>query len=359
MAERVVIAAGGTGGHVFPALAVAGELRARGVSVDFIGTAAGMEATLVPEHGFPLHTLQMRGLRGKGLGRWLQAPWRVWRAVLQARRILRRQQTQAVLGMGGYVAAPVGLAAWSLGLPLCLHEQNAVAGLSNRLLAPLARRIFLGFPEAGLRRGEWVGNPVRAEIAALPEPRQRMGHGGPVRLLIMGGSQGAKVLNEIVIAALQALPTAERPEIWHQAGRDHAQAVATRYAEAGIPARVEAFIGDMAGALAWADLAVCRAGAATVAELAAAGLGAVLIPYPFAVDDHQAANARFLEKAGAAVMLRQGGLDGAGLLAVLTPLLAEKEKRLAWAEAARASAKVDAAARVAAACAEMTGYRYA
>ena len=357
MAERVIIAAGGTGGHVFPALAVAGELRARGVSVDFIGTAAGMEATLVPEHGFLLHTLQMRGLRGKGLGHWLQAPWRVWRAVLQARRILRRQQTQAVLGMGGYVAAPVGLAAWSLGLPLCLHEQNAVAGLSNRLLAPLARRIFLGFPGAGLRRGEWVGNPVRAEIAALPEPWQRMGHGGPVRLLIMGGSQGAKVLNEIVIAALQALPTAERPEIWHQAGREHAQAVAARYAEAGIPARVEAFIADMAAALAWADLAVCRAGAATVAELAAAGLGAVLIPYPFAVDDHQAANARFLEKAGAAVMLRQGGLDGAGLLAVLTPLLAEGEKRLAWAEAARASAKVDAAARVAAACAEMTGYR--
>ncbi|OYV73088.1 MAG: UDP-N-acetylglucosamine--N-acetylmuramyl-(pentapeptide) pyrophosphoryl-undecaprenol N-acetylglucosamine transferase, partial [Acidithiobacillus ferrivorans] len=194
MAERVVIAAGGTGGHVFPALAVAGELRARGVSVDFIGTAAGMEATLVPEHGFPLHTLQMRGLRGKGLGRWLQAPWRVWRAVLQARRILRRQQTQAVLGMGGYVAAPVGLAAWSLGLPLCLHEQNAVAGLSNRLLAPLARRVFLGFPEAALRRGEWVGNPVRAEIATLPEPGQRLVHEGRVRLLIMGGSQGAKVL---------------------------------------------------------------------------------------------------------------------------------------------------------------------
>lgn len=357
MAERVVIAAGGTGGHVFPALAVAGELRARGVGVDFIGTAAGMEAALVPAHGFPLHTLQMRGLRGKGLGRWLQAPWRVWRAVLQARRILRRQQTQAVLGMGGYVAAPVGLAAWSLGLPLCLHEQNAVAGLSNRLLAPLARRVFLGFPEAALRRGEWVGNPVRAEIACLPEPRQRLVHEGRVRLLIMGGSQGAKVLNEIVVAALQALPESQRPEVWHQAGRDHAQAVAARYAEAGIPARVEAFIADMAAALAWADLAVCRAGAATVAELAAAGLGAVLIPYPFAVDDHQAANARFLEKAGAAVMLRQGGLDGAGLLAVLTPLLVDGEKRLAWAEAARASAKVDAAARVAAACAEMTGYR--
>jgi UDP-N-acetylglucosamine--N-acetylmuramyl-(pentapeptide) pyrophosphoryl-undecaprenol N-acetylglucosamine transferase len=359
MAERVVIAAGGTGGHVFPALAVAGELRARGVIVDFIGTAAGMEAALVPAHGFPLHTLQMRGLRGQGLGRWLQAPWRVGRAVLQARRILRRQQTQAVLGMGGYVAAPVGLAAWSLGLPLCLHEQNAVAGLGNRLLAPLARRVFLGFPEAALRRGEWVGNPVRAEIAALPEPRQRLVHEGRVRLLVMGGSQGAKVLNEIAIAALQGLPASERPEIWHQAGRDHAQAVAARYAEAGIPARVEAFIADMAAALAWADLAVCRAGAATVAELAAAGLGAVLIPYPFAVDDHQAANARFLEKAGAAVMLRQEGLDGAGLLAVLTPLLIDGEKRLAWAEAARVSAKVDAAARVAEACVEMTGSRYA
>ncbi|MHB1282064.1 MAG: undecaprenyldiphospho-muramoylpentapeptide beta-N-acetylglucosaminyltransferase [Acidithiobacillus sp.] len=360
MADSVLIAAGGTGGHIFPALAVADALRAQGVEVAFAGTAAGMEARLVPERGYPLHTLDMQGLRGKGLGRWLRAPWRVGKAILQARAILRKTQSRVVLGMGGYVAAPVGIAAWTLGRPLCLHEQNAIAGLSNRLLAPLAKRVFLGFPGARLARGEWVGNPVRETIRALPAPQERFSRRhGPAHLLIMGGSQGAKVLNEVSVTALSSMTTAERPAIWHQAGKDHVETTRAAYAQAGIDARVEPFIDDMATALGWADFALCRAGAATIAELAAAGLGAVLIPFPFAVDDHQAANARFLENAGAARMLRQEGLDAVQLRDVLNPLLTDAALRLRWAEAARAQARGDAAATIATACIEYAGGRNA
>ncbi len=356
MVERVLIAAGGTGGHVFPALAVADALRDRGVEVTFAGTAAGMEARLVPERNYPLHILDMQGLRGKGMGRWLRAPWRVSKAVLQARQILRKTRSQAVLGMGGYVAAPVGLAAWSLGLPLCLHEQNAIAGLSNRLLAPLAKHVFLGFPGTRLNRGEWVGNPVRSSIRNLPEPQIRFAaRQGPARLLIMGGSQGAKVLNAISIAAIAAMQPEERPLIWHQSGKDHLDSTRTAYAEAGIQARVEPFIEEVSEALAWADLALCRAGAATIAELAAAGLGAILIPFPFAVDDHQAANARFLEDAGAARMLRQENLNSLELRDILAPLLCDPALRLRWAEAARQQNRGDAAAAVAKACSSPQG----
>jgi len=351
---RVLIAAGGTGGHIFPALAVADCLRRDGLQVDFAGTPQGMETKIVPARGYRLHCLNMRGLRGKGLGGWLLLPWRLGRALLEARRILRACGSQVVLGMGGYASAPVGLAAWTLGRPLCLHEQNAVAGLSNRLLAPLARRIFLGFPHSPWPRAEWVGNPVRPEIAALPPPQQRMAtRTGKRRLLVLGGSRGAKVLNAIVVAALAGLEEGERPEIWHQSGAEHLENTRRAYAEACVVARVDAFIEDMAEALAWADLAICRAGAATVAELAAAGLGALLVPYPYAVDDHQAANAQFLEHAGAGRMLRQEDLDGDSLRSILTPLLADTALLQRWAEAARAQARTDAAQRVAAACEEL------
>lgn len=356
MAERVLIAAGGTGGHVFPALAVADALRDLGVEVAFAGTATGMEARLVPARGYPLHLLEMQGLRGKGLGRWISAPWRVSRAVLQARKILRQTRSQAVLGMGGYVAAPVGLAAWSLGRTLCLHEQNAIAGLSNRLLAPIAQHIFTGFPNTRLPRGEWVGNPVRESIRDLPAPKDRFAdRSGPAHLLIMGGSQGAKVLNTLTVAAIAAMPSSERPQIWHQTGKNHLDHTREAYAEAGITARVDAFIEDMTEALHWADLALCRSGAATVAELAAAGLGAIFIPFPFAVDDHQAANAGFLEKVGAARMLRQEGLSANELRDVLMPLLNDPDLRLRWAEAARQQARGDAAATVADVCVRATG----
>ncbi|MCE5359951.1 undecaprenyldiphospho-muramoylpentapeptide beta-N-acetylglucosaminyltransferase [Candidatus Igneacidithiobacillus taiwanensis] len=352
MAKGVLIAAGGTGGHIFPALAVAGELRARGVRVDWIGTSQGMEQRLVPAAGFPLHALEMQGLRGKGWRRWLSAPWRLARAVLQARRILRSCGAEAVLGMGGYVSAPAGLAAWSLGRRLCLHEQNAIPGLANRLLAPLAKAVFTGFPDTGLPKAQWVGNPVRAAIAELPAPALRFAGraGEPAHLLIMGGSQGAQVINTLVVAAVAALPAAARPEIWHQCGSAHLENTQAAYAAAGVAARVEAFIDDMAAALAWADLAICRAGAATVAELCAAGLGSLLIPFPFAVDDHQAANARFIEDTGAGRMLRQEGLEATQLTAMLHALLPDRGLQLRWAEAARRQARTDAAQVVASAC---------
>lgn len=360
MAERVLIAAGGTGGHVFPALAVADMLRDQGVEVAFAGTVAGMEARLVPERGYPLHTIDMQGVRGKGVGRWLRMPWRVSKAVVQARKIIQQTRSQAVLGMGGYVTAPVGLAAWSMGCPLCLHEQNAIAGLSNRLLAPLAKHVFLGFPGARLPGGEWVGNPVRRSIRELPMPQERFAsHQGPARLLIMGGSQGAKALNSVSVAAITAMPTEQRPQIWHQTGKDHCESTRAEYAAAGIDARVEPFIPDISVALGWADLALCRAGAATVAELAAAGLGAILVPFPFAVDDHQAANAQFLESAGAARMLRQENLHARELRDILSPLLNDPALRLRWAEAARQQSRGDAAAAVARICMHPEGVSHA
>ena len=353
MAERILVAAGGTGGHIFPALAVADVLRQKGCQVDFAGTAQGLESRLVPGRGYPLHLLEMQGLRGKGWLRWLRAPVLLGRAIGQARRIIRECRSEAILGMGGYVSAPVGIAAWTLRCPLFLHEQNSVPGMSNRLLARFARGVFTGFPDSGLPGARWVGNPVRAEIAALPDPALRFaGRDGPVRILVMGGSQGARVLNELSISAFSSLPVSLQPEIWHQAGREHFPAVQAAYAEAGLSARVDPFIEDMAAALGWADLAICRAGAATVAELAATGLGAILIPFPHATDDHQAINARFLESAGAGRMLRQEALDGARLREALVPLLKDSALRLQWAEAARSLARTDAAAQVAAACME-------
>ncbi len=354
MAERILIAAGGTGGHIFPALAVADVLREAGCQVNFAGTARGLESRLVPERGYPLHLLEMQGLRGKGWLRWLRAPWLLGRAIHQARQIIRECRSEVVLGMGGYVSAPVGIAAWTLRRPLFLHEQNSISGMSNRLLARFARGVFTGFPDSGLPHARWVGNPVRAEIAALPDPALRFaGRSGPVRVLVMGGSQGARVLNRLCVSAFSDLAGSLLPEIRHQTGREDFPAVQAAYAEAGVTARVEPFIDDMAAALGWADLAICRSGAATVAELAAAGLGALLIPFPHATDDHQAVNARFLENAGAGRMLRQELLDGPRLRDVLLPLLQDPLLRLQWAKSARSVARTDAATQVAHACMEV------
>ncbi|MEW5791403.1 MAG: undecaprenyldiphospho-muramoylpentapeptide beta-N-acetylglucosaminyltransferase [Pseudomonadota bacterium] len=348
---RVLIAAGGTGGHVFPALAVAEELRAGGASVGFLGTAAGLEARVVPAAGFPLGLMQMAGLRGKGVGRWLAAPWLLLRAIGQARAFLRREAPQVVLGMGGFVSGPAGLAARSLGVPLLIHEQNAVPGYANRLLARVAQAVLTGFPIPTLGRSEWVGNPVRAAIAALPVPEARLaGRTGAPHLLVMGGSLGARDLNRVLLEAMARLAPAERPLIWHQTGQKHFEEVQRAYAEAGVEARVEPFIEDVAAALAWADLALCRAGALTIAELACAGLGAILVPYPHAVDDHQAVNAEFLVKAGAARVIRQEALNADSLLKLLMPLLRDPQVRLRMATAARAQAKPAAAQAVAQAC---------
>jgi UDP-N-acetylglucosamine--N-acetylmuramyl-(pentapeptide) pyrophosphoryl-undecaprenol N-acetylglucosamine transferase len=344
--STVLIMAGGTGGHVFPALAVAAELRARGHAVRWMGTRNGIEARLVPAAGIEVEWLSISGLRGKGLTTLVAAPVNLVRALWQAWRALRRVEPVAVLGMGGFVSGPGGLAAWLTRTPLVIHEQNAVPGLTNRLLAPLADRVFEAFPGSFLRSGvECVGNPVRAAIEAIGAAPHASA--ARLRVLVLGGSQGALVLNELLPAALARLPTAARPLVRHQAGaRGHA-ACAAAYQQAAVEAEVTPFIDDMAAAYAWADLVVCRAGAMTVAELAAAGRPALLIPLPTAVDDHQTANAHYLADAGAAVLLPQAALDAARLATELARLDADRAALAHMALAARSRAVPDAALRIA------------
>ncbi len=350
----VLIMAGGTGGHVFPALAVADALRARGVPVVWLGTRDGLEARVVPEAGVAVEWLTVRGLRGKGAVGWLMAPARVLRATLQAAGAMRRQRPRTVLGMGGYVAGPGGLAAWLLRYPLVIHEQNARAGLTNRLLARLACRVLAGFPDVFPgRRSQVTGNPVRGEILRLQPPQRRPQREGRCRLLILGGSLGALALNDTVAGALALLPENERPEVCHQAGERTIEVARQAYAGTGVEAEVTAFITDMAAAYAWADLVICRAGALTVSELAIAGVPAVLVPLPHAVDDHQTANARQLVDAGAAVLVPQPELTAERLSDELRGLMADRSRLQDMARAARAVARPDAAETVAECCLEV------
>ncbi len=358
MSERapVLIMAGGTGGHIFPGLAVADALRARGVPVAWLGAEHGLEARLVSAHDIPLHLVRVGGVRGKGWGTRLRAPVMLARAVLQALGVLRRVRPRSVLSMGGYVAGPGGLAAWLARVPLLVHEQNRVPGVTNRVLARLARRVLCGFGDAfpPSMQAEWVGNPVRSAIAALPAPDRRMaGRTGAPHLLVLGGSQGARALNRLLPVALARVPEACRPQVLHQTGQREVQATREAYLDAGVDARVEAFIDDMAAAYAWADLAVCRAGALTLAELAAAGLGALLVPYPHAVDDHQTRNAQALCEAGAARILQEHALDEDALAQPLGELLSNRGALLAMAVHARSLARVDAAERIASHCLEV------
>ena len=354
-ARPVLIMAGGTGGHVFPALAVAERLRARGVAVMWMGARTGLEATLVPKAGIPMEWIEVSGLRGKGLGRKLRTPLMLGRALWQAGAILRRLRPPVVLGMGGFASGPGGIMARLLGIPLVVHEQNAIAGMTNRWLARFASQTLEAFPNTfpPARRAITVGNPVREAIAVLPLPEERWaGRSGRLRLLVLGGSQGALALNQLVPQALALLGDNERPEVWHQAGGQLHEAAEAAYREAGMTARLTPFIEDMAEAYGWADLVLCRAGALTIAELAAAGVGALLVPFPFAVDDHQTANARFLEQGGAAWICQQADLTAERLAAALRDLLGDRARLLAMARAARSLAKVDAAERVAQACLE-------
>ncbi len=353
---HIAVMAGGTGGHVFPALAVAEILRARGAEVFWIGTRAGMEARLVPAHGFEMEWVGIQGVRGKGVKALLTAPFKLASAVRQAAGILKRRGAQAVLGMGGFVAGPGGLAAKLQGRALVIQEQNSVPGLTNQWLARLADRVFEAFPGSfpAARGAIDSGNPVRVDIAALPAPAQRVaGRSGPTRLLVVGGSLGAKALNETVPAALALLAPEDRPQVRHQAGEKTLDIARTAYADAGVKAQVTAFIDDMAAAYAWADLVVCRAGALTVSEIAAAGVPAIFVPFPYAVDNHQVGNARWLSDAGAARLVIQKDLTPQGLAAQLRELLADADKRLAMAEAGRAKARPDAAERIAQACMEL------
>jgi UDP-N-acetylglucosamine--N-acetylmuramyl-(pentapeptide) pyrophosphoryl-undecaprenol N-acetylglucosamine transferase len=347
MPAPVMIMAGGTGGHIFPALAVAKVLRARGVPVVWLGADGAMETRLVPPQGIELDTLAISGLRGKGKLALLGAPVRILRAIRAAGFVLRRRAPRAVVSFGGFAAGPGGVAARLMGTPLLVHEQNRAAGFTNRMLVKVARRVMTGFPGAFPQREEVVGNPVRDEIAAVAPPAQRFaGREGPLRLLVLGGSQGARALNLAVpkaIASLSATPI----DVRHQCGEKLRDEAAKAYADAGVPASVEAFITDMADAYAWADLVVCRSGASTLAELCAVGVGSVLVPFAQAVDDHQTRNAEFLVERGAAVMLKQDDTLAASLADALRDLASHPGKRVVMADAARALARTDAADRIA------------
>ena len=345
MSARVLVMAGGTGGHVFPALAVAEALRARGLEVVWMGTRLGLEARVVPAAGIDVEWITIGGLRGKTLATRLVAPFKICLAVMQALRIMLRLRPAVVLGMGGYAAGPGGFAAWLTRRPLVIHEQNAVAGTTNRLLARLARRVLAAFPGAfpdGIN-AEVVGNPVRPAIAALPHPNQRYPQrNGPIRLLVLGGSQGALALNESVPAALAHLPERLRPEVRHQAGRNTLDVARAAYRKHGVDAEVTEFIDDMAEAYGWADLVICRAGALTVSELAAAGLPAVLVPFPAAVDNHQTLNGGYLVAAGAAVLVPERQLGHERLARVLAGLLADRGRLHDMARRARGAARPEA-----------------
>ena len=352
----VMVMAGGTGGHVFPALAAAQRLRERGAEVFWLGTRKGLEARLVPEQGIAMEWIQVEGLRGSGLKRWLKAPLTLSLALLQAFRVIRRRRPAVALGMGGFAAGPGGLMARLLGVPLVVHEQNKVPGLTNQWLARIATRVFEAFPGSFLpqRNARACGNPVRREIAALAPPAERFaGRSGALRLLVLGGSLGAQALNENLPRALALISRAKRPEIRHQSGRNKLRETRQAYLDAGVAAEVEPFVENMAEAYGWADLVVCRAGALTIAELASCGVPSILVPYPHAVDDHQTRNAGFLASAGAAVLLPQGELTPERLSELLSPLLDDPEKRLSMATAARRLGMPQATCRVADICQEV------
>jgi UDP-N-acetylglucosamine--N-acetylmuramyl-(pentapeptide) pyrophosphoryl-undecaprenol N-acetylglucosamine transferase len=354
----VLIMAGGTGGHVFPALAIARALRSRNEAVVWLGTERGIESRVVPPEGFALEKVRVQGLRGKGVLGWVLAPLRILMAVADAVRVLRRCRPKVVLGMGGYTAGPGGIAAWLLRRPLVIHEQNAVAGLTNRLLAGFAREVLEAFPGSfsASVKTTVTGNPVRADIIALPPPAERFaGRQGRLRLLVLGGSQGARALNETVAAAVALLAPAERPEIRHQAGDATRPVAEAAYRAAAVDARVESFISDMAEAYGWADVVLARSGALTVAELAAAGVGAVLVPFPAATDDHQTRNAAFLVDAGAATLLPQSGLTAERLAAELRAYAADRELALTRARRARALAMPGATEAIVGACLAAAG----
>lgn len=349
MSRTILVMAGGTGGHIFPALAVAEKMRERGWRVVWLGNPDGMEARLVPQHGFEMVWVKFAALRGKGLVRKLLLPVNLLRGFWQALKAIRQVQPNVVLGMGGYITFPGGMMAALLGKPLVVHEQNSVAGLANRVLAGVADRIVTGFPEA-LNKGVWAGNPVRPEIAKIAPPAERLaGRSGALHLLVIGGSLGAQALNDTVPQGMALLGENELPQIVHQAGEKHLKALKDNYAKAGVTAHCVSFIEDMAGAYEWADLVICRSGALTVAELAAAGVASILVPFPHAVDDHQTGNARFLVNVGGAFLLPQGELT-ADAIALIRNY--SRGQLLEMAEKARSLAKPDATEEVANICAE-------
>jgi UDP-N-acetylglucosamine--N-acetylmuramyl-(pentapeptide) pyrophosphoryl-undecaprenol N-acetylglucosamine transferase len=352
--KTALVMAGGTGGHVFPALATANCLQQQDVAIHWMGTQKGIESTVVPNAGIPLHTIDVQGLRGKGRLSLVLAPFKLFKAIWQAVKVVRLVKPDVVLGMGGFASGPGAVAARLLGIPLVIHEQNAVAGMTNRISAKLAQRILVAFPDAfGLGvNAEQTGNPVRGAILDLPEPAQRYAaRSGSINLLIVGGSLGAKGINELVPEALAQLSADERPNVWHQAGKQHIEATQEKYKTLQVDARVDAFIEHMDEAYGWADLVICRSGALTVSELAIAGVPALLIPFPFAVDDHQTANARYLEHVGAAWIIQQADLKVDDIIEILRNK-ADRRLLTEMALNARSVAKPDASNHVARICLE-------
>ncbi len=352
MSRRILIMAGGTGGHIFPALAVADILRQSGWQVTWLGAPNSMESDLVPKHGYELAQVRFSGLRGNGLLRKLLLPVNLLIALLQSAGVMLRYRPDVVLGMGGYITIPGGLMAVLLRRPLVIHEQNSIAGLSNKVLAKLATKVMSGFPDV-LPGAIWCGNPVRSSIAALAEPQLRYSaRTGKLNVLVVGGSLGAKALNEAIPQAFAKIPDAERPNVVHQTGKNHHAVVEALYKQAGVQADIRPFIDDMAAAYARADLVICRAGALTIAELAAAGVASLLVPFPYAVDDHQTHNAKFLSEHGAAVLLPQNELSAEKIASIIRNISREELKRMAL--QARGLARADAAGSVAAVCQEIT-----
>lgn len=351
----VLIMAGGTGGHVFPALAVADELRERGIPVVWLGTKTGIESRLVPQAGYPIEWMSITGLRGKNKVTLLLAPVRLSLACWQALLVLFRRKPCAVLGMGGFASGPGGIMAWLTGKPLLVHEQNAIPGLTNKVLASFASVVLQAFP-AVFKLGITTGNPVRQAICEIKPPESRLkSHQGNLRLLIIGGSLGAVKLNELIPQALEKIDVQQRPQVIHQTGMKNIEAARAVYSEAGVEAKVEAFIDDMPAVYAWADLVICRAGAMTVFELAAAGIASILVPYPHAVDDHQTHNAYYLEKSGAAIIKQQDELSADWLAAKINDFSANRETLVDMAIAARKLAIPGAAKTIADACVDAGG----
>ncbi|WP_432472370.1 undecaprenyldiphospho-muramoylpentapeptide beta-N-acetylglucosaminyltransferase [Amphritea sp. HPY] len=358
--RTALIMAGGTGGHVFPALATADQLRDKGIRVEWLGTRVGIEADVVPAAGIKLHCINVTGLRGKGKLSLLLAPFRLLQALYQALTVLRQVKPDVVLGMGGFASGPGGLAAWLCGVPVVIHEQNAVAGMTNKILSRMAKRVLEAFGGAfkGKAKTEVVGNPVRGNILQLDAPEQRFdGRSGPIRLLIVGGSLGAKAINDLLPQVLADLPENVRPEVWHQVGKRNIVEAQQNYQQVGLAEdstiRVVPFIERMDEAYGWADLVLCRAGALTVSELSIAGVASVLVPFPFAVDDHQTGNAGYLSEQGAAVLVQQTELDKQRLKNLLTEQFIDRSVLLTMANKARNLARPEASATVADVCLEV------
>ena len=358
---RILIMAGGTGGHVIPALTIARRLQAKGWEVHWLGTKAGLESTLVPKAMIPIHYIFVKGLRRRGLFAWFMAPLQLWLALVQSLIIILKLKPKVVLGGGGFVSGPGGMAAWLTCRPLVIYEQNAIAGTTNRCLSFFAKRVLEAFPGSFKANAKTIctGNPVREELLNLAPPTERFkDREGPLRLLIIGGSRGAVALNQLCPSALEKMPPDKRPQVWHQVGASQEAEVQETYVKAGLMARVEPFIEDMAAAYGWADLVLCRSGALTVSELAAVGIGSILVPFPFAVDDHQTYNGRFLEKEGAAILIAQSTLSAEKLADLLLELSQDRARLLLMAQQAYTLAKRDALDEVVTNCEEPLTYAF-